>query len=65
MTFKNVKWENATVPMIFVGYSADKTISGIKFTGCSVGGGALSASSAYYPNISLNEFVDSGELTFE
>ena len=65
VTFKNVKWENAAVPMIFIGYSADKTISGIKFTGCSVGGGALSASSAYYPNISLNEFVDSGELTFE
>lgn len=65
VTFKNVKWENAAVPMTFVGYSADNTISGIKFTGCSVGGGALSASSAYYPNISLNEFVDSGELTFE
>lgn len=61
ITFKNVIWENASVPMIFNGLSTGNTVSEITFTGCSVGGTPLVSTDAF----TMNEFVQPTIFTFD
>ena len=65
ITFTNVTWKNAAVPMHFIGYSADNTVSGITFTDCLVGGEKLTASSAYMQKIEMNEFAEADSIVFQ
>ena len=65
ITFTNVTWKNAAVPMHFIGYSADNTVSGITFTDCLVGGEKLTASSAYMQEIEMNEFAEAESIAFQ
>ena len=59
--FRNVSWERPGMPMNFIGYSAENTISGISFTGCSVGGTPLVSTDAF----TMNEFVQPTIFTFD
>ena len=63
--FRNVEWKNASMPMHFIGYSDENTVSGITFTDCHVGGEKLSETSAYLQNIEMNEFTDTQSVVFQ
>ena len=65
ITLKNVSWENAGMPMRFVGHGADNTIKDILFENCTAGGNLIDGTDTYFmtkisPN--LNEFVSPSEI---